>query len=338
METDLLIPRLLRTARQRANGSVASWAQACGVCPRQYRRYENGEARLPPARRAGVYAHAKRHVIHRLPANTEGRDFIVGDLHGHRAALLSLLADAGFNPAQDRVFSVGDLVDRGPDSFETLRLLQEPWFYAVRGNHEDMLLDFALKGGGYGPSDADHVFLRNGGDWFLFLTPEQYDILEQDLLPRAALLPHILVVGTGAARFQIVHAELNGTGHHQTDATLDALQGGLSPDTGREFIEGFDDVGPQRMRFLWGRGLSFYKEPLPAPRGLSPTFCGHTPVVQVQTSGGHTFLDTGAAFLGGDIPWARLTLVEVLTGRAALDHDDAPFAIVADYGGGRALA
>ena len=338
MAVDLVIPHLLRTARQRAHESVASWAQACGVGLRQYRRYESGETRLPPVRQAALFAHAQRHVIHRLPANTQGRDFVVGDLHGHRTALLSLLAEVDFNPAQDRIFSVGDLVDRGPDSFETLRLLQEPWFYAVRGNHEDMLLDFAWNGYGYGPSDADHAFLRNGGDWLLGLTAEQHRIVSDDLLPRTALLPHIHIVGTGPSRFHVVHAELNGTAHHLTDAALDTLQGGLSPDTDQEFIDGFDGIGPLRMRFLWGRSLIHHREALLAPPDLSPTFCGHTPVLQVGTHGGHTFLDTGAAYLGGDIPQARLTLIEVLAGRTPSVPDETPFAVVAHYSGVRASA
>ena len=325
----------LMNARIRMGGSVADWARVCGVSPRQYRRYERGESGVPQARQAALYAHVERYVIQRLPVNTRGRDFVVGDLHGHRAAFESLLKEARFDPAQDRVFSVGDLVDRGPDSFQTLCLLQAPWFFAVRGNHEDMLLDFALAGHGYGRPTSDHPFLHNGGRWFLEMTPEQDALWRDDLLPRTALLPHILVVGEGATRFQIVHAELDGVAQRLTDTNLDAPLTDLNQAHDQEFIEGFDGFGHQRMRFLWGRALIHHKGVLPAPLGLSPTFCGHTPARRVLTQGGHIFVDTGAALLGNErAPEARVTLVEVLVGHAPyVAAEGTPYAIAAEYRG-----
>lgn len=61
-------------------------------------------------------------VIHHS-TNTQGRDFIVGDMHGCRAMIDTLLAHVGFDGSRDRLFSVGDLVDRGPDSEGCLDLL-----------------------------------------------------------------------------------------------------------------------------------------------------------------------------------------------------------------------
>ena len=52
----------------------------------------------------------------RYPRNRTGRDFVVGDVHGMFSALRELLAVAGFDDRRDRLFSVGDLIDRGPDS------------------------------------------------------------------------------------------------------------------------------------------------------------------------------------------------------------------------------
>lgn len=75
-----------------------------------------------------------------LPQNTSGRDFVVGDLHGQRRELERQLEVARFDIRRDRLFSVGDLVDRGPDSLETLALIAEPWFHSVLGNHEFDLL------------------------------------------------------------------------------------------------------------------------------------------------------------------------------------------------------
>ena len=61
-------------------------------------------------------------VIHH-DTNINAHDFIVGDLHGCRAMLDTLLAHVGFDGSRDRLFSVGDLVDRGPDSEGCLDLL-----------------------------------------------------------------------------------------------------------------------------------------------------------------------------------------------------------------------
>ena len=74
------------------------------------------------------------------PANLQGRDFIVGDLHGHPDVLRRLMDHVAFDYDMDRLFSVGDLVDRGPNSAGALDLLEAPSFYPVLGNHDAMLL------------------------------------------------------------------------------------------------------------------------------------------------------------------------------------------------------
>jgi len=64
--------------------------------------------------------------------------YAVGDLQGCLKPLQCLLADVDFKPEQDQLWLVGDLVNRGPDSLETLRYL-----YSIRdslritlGNHD----------------------------------------------------------------------------------------------------------------------------------------------------------------------------------------------------------
>ena len=58
--------------------------------------------------------------------NKIGRDFIVGDVHGHFKLLELLLKKVDFNERIDRIFSVGDLIDRGPDSIDAVVWLQKP--------------------------------------------------------------------------------------------------------------------------------------------------------------------------------------------------------------------
>ena len=47
-------------------------------------------------------------------ANPAGRDLAAGDVHGHFDTLEQALEQIAFDPVSDRLFSVGDLVDRGP--------------------------------------------------------------------------------------------------------------------------------------------------------------------------------------------------------------------------------
>lgn len=65
-----------------------------------------------------------------------GRLFVVGDLHGCYTLLMNKLEELEFNFQQDLLVSVGDLVDRGQENLECLSLINEPWFKAIRGNHE----------------------------------------------------------------------------------------------------------------------------------------------------------------------------------------------------------
>lgn len=76
----------------------------------------------------------------RMIANIRGRDLAVGDIHGHFQRLQQCLDAVGFDPAVDRLFSVGDLVDRGPHSEAALDWLAQPWFHAVQGNHEALAI------------------------------------------------------------------------------------------------------------------------------------------------------------------------------------------------------
>jgi len=73
----------------------------------------------------------------KVEANAAGRDFVVGDIHGMFDSVERALAKVDFDPERDRLFSVGDLIDRGPQSRDVVRFLKQPFVHAVCGNHDD---------------------------------------------------------------------------------------------------------------------------------------------------------------------------------------------------------
>ena len=63
--------------------------------------------------------------------------YIVGDIQGCYDPLRRLLEKTAFDPAVDRLWCPGDLVNRGKQSLETLRLLESlgDRFCMTLGNH-----------------------------------------------------------------------------------------------------------------------------------------------------------------------------------------------------------
>lgn len=68
--------------------------------------------------------------------------YVVGDIQGCFDALRRLLDNAGFDLAHDHLWSVGDLVNRGPDNLSTLRFFRDlgERGQVVLGNHDLHLL------------------------------------------------------------------------------------------------------------------------------------------------------------------------------------------------------
>jgi len=76
------------------------------------------------------------------------RTFVVGDIHGRCAQLLNLLDMLPRDPENDTLVFLGDLIDRGADApgcvSHILKLTREnpERVICLRGNHEQMLMDF----------------------------------------------------------------------------------------------------------------------------------------------------------------------------------------------------
>ena len=76
---------------------------------------------------------------------TDGRDFVVGDVHGEFPTLEALLAQIGFAPERDRLFALGALVDRGPRSTDALAWMETGRIaLSVRGSCHCSLMPYLL--------------------------------------------------------------------------------------------------------------------------------------------------------------------------------------------------
>lgn len=132
------------------------------------------------------------------PINEQGRDFVLGDLHGHHSALITKLAEINFDFTKDRVFSVGDLIDRGPESIQCLDLIYESWFHAVMGNHEEFMVESTHDREAFGN------WMYNGGLWGSDLTDPEHFSYAKDINTK---MPLWITVETPEGTIGIVHAE-----------------------------------------------------------------------------------------------------------------------------------
>lgn len=250
-------------------------------------------------------------LVIRHEANQTGRDFVVGDLHGCRSMLDDLLAKVSFDGTRDRLFSVGDLVDRGPDSQGCLALLLEPWFFAVLGNHEAMLSAYWFQE----PCKRKYLY----GTAHVYAKPNwtsESQELQKTYRPILQRLPFVRVIGSGDSRFQVLHAERvnNENQNFLSDADLDAAQPEIL--TMRHPIVGFDGSGDWFDHLLWGRSRVYSDSPLAFKKIQTRDFCGHTPTLDprhphsVVQLGQQVYLDTGAFAAKGDTP-VGLTLWNV---------------------------
>ena len=82
--------------------------------------------------------------------------YAVGDIQGCLQPLREILDVVGFNSQRDRLWLVGDLVNRGPESLETLRFVRDLGDSAITvlGNHDLHLLIVAAGFGRIHSSDT----------------------------------------------------------------------------------------------------------------------------------------------------------------------------------------
>ncbi len=200
--------------------------------------------------------------------------WVVSDLHGCYQMLMEALKLRHLNPYEDLLICVGDLIDRGPDSVKCLQLLNEAWFYAVRGNHEQMALD-ALHNNQFG------LWMMNGGNWFAELKGEQQQ-QAIDLFRRCETLPWIIEITCANGVNIIAHADYPSS-HYVWNKPVEKQRILWNRDRLQDLMNGSEE------------GIS----------GADHFWFGHTPLRKRYDCQNLHYIDTGAVF-GGSLTLAQL--------------------------------
>jgi serine/threonine protein phosphatase 1 len=209
--------------------------------------------------------------IQHFERNTRGVDWTVGDIHGHFDMLEGKLKAVGFNPDVDRLIATGDLINRGPYSYQAKHYIEnEPWFYSVLGNHEQTLLENCM--GQY----SDPEFARHGGSWYIGLKRSEKEAIAQAI----QTLPLGIQVETIKGPVGIVHAEvLRDDWHYFVQVASE--------------IKSQQDYLRVASTTLWSRDR-IHTLRNNRVQGIAHVFVGHTPHEQIRTLGNVSYIDGGA--------------------------------------------
>jgi bis(5'-nucleosyl)-tetraphosphatase (symmetrical) len=249
--------------------------------------------------------------------------YAIGDVQGCFDEFEALLARIRFDPARDRLWLVGDLVNRGPKSLEVLRFVRALGDRAavVLGNHD---LHLVCLHEGFAKRRADDTFdellaapdARELIDWLrtrsLMHVEAGYAMVHAGLLPqwtieKAALLAREVEAALRAPSYREFLANMYGS----------------KPERWDDSLEGWDRLrvivnAMTRMRFCARDGaMDFHAKGTDAPAGYLPWFetrprderaaivCGHWSALGLKLTERLLALDTGCVW-GGTLAALRL--------------------------------
>lgn len=213
--------------------------------------------------------------VRRFGKNTAGRDFVVGDIHGEFSLVIEALERVGFDGRVDRLFCVGDLIDRGSENGKVLDFLARDGIYSIMGNHEDDLVRTAKSPASQDRRDLDMLCREMGQSWWFGLE----DDLRAKIVETFEALPLGFEIETDEGLVGIVHAE-------------------PVPSLNWAFFRDLLDQDEQMSRdsALWGREIAEGREE-GCFGDIWRVFAGHTPAPDGAVKFGNLFLiDTGAVF------------------------------------------
>lgn len=147
--------------------------------------------------------------------------YVLSDIHGEAERFHGMLKKISYGPG-DKLYILGDVVDRGPDGIGLLlEIMDDPGMTMLLGNHEYMFLQCFRPWA----TEVDHSrWARNGNAPTLAGFQRLREKQQVEILGFLATLPTHLEVAVGARRFYLVHG-FPGENVH------DAVWGRPQPDT-----------------------------------------------------------------------------------------------------------
>ncbi len=259
--------------------------------------------------------------------------YAIGDLQGCYDPLARLLDYLHFEPATDRLWCVGDLVNRGPQSLEVLRFVKGlgPAARTVLGNHD---LHLVMQAAGHGKASKEDTLAA------ILAAPDRDELLAW---LRAQPLFHVedapgggwamvhagLLPAWDVAQAQLLSDEVSAALVAPDYCDFLANMWGSEPDSWRDDLAGWDRLrvvvnAMTRMRFVTPEGRMEFRAPGAkgpperGPAGCVPWFeapgrksadhliiCGHWSALGFRQSDTLLALDSGCLW-GGSLTAVRL--------------------------------
>ena len=216
--------------------------------------------------------------VQHFSINTKGKDYVVGDIHGAFNHLLNELASVSFNFDTDRLFSVGDLINKGEDSHLALDWLRSDWFYSVRGNHEDHFIVEYERESKKGKANIK----AKGGDWFLNLKSKQQD----EFIDELKKMPIAIEIDTPNGLVGILHGSVPVGDWNDLNKELKVSSSVKTTVWEREEIDThFKAQKDKKIKFKPKR-----------VKNIDQIYLGHTPVDEPVQIKNRNYIDTGGVF------------------------------------------
>lgn len=245
--------------------------------------------------------------------------YAIGDLQGCHEEFVQLLELVGFSPSSDRLWLVGDLVNRGPGSLPILREVMALGDAArvVLGNHDFHLLTVAagIRPPHRGDTLDDVLAAPDRGDLLDWLRTRPLVVREGELLMvHAGLLP-----AWTAAHAQMLSGEVEAKLAGADAMRFLSILYGDEPSAWRDDLDGDDRLRAvvnacTRLRFCTADGRMEFREKRGrehAPDGFRPWFahdvrrtaretvlCGHWSTLDLDLAPNVMMLDSGCLWGG----------------------------------------
>lgn len=206
--------------------------------------------------------------------------YAIGDVQGCDEQLAALLGEIGFSASRDRLWLVGDLINRGPNSLDALRRIMALGDAAtvVLGNHD---LHFLMVASGHGRHHKEDTFDE------ILAAPDRDDLVkwlrcrrmlyreDDHVMVHAGLLP-----SWTAAKAEMLASEVEATLSGDRHDEFMARMWGSEPAGWSDDLDGWDRLrvvvnAMTRLRFCDAAGNMEFRSKGPPdrpPPGCSPWF------------------------------------------------------------------